>query len=149
MNHDAGASTDPAVVHLHLHRGIGWGLYGTATAVVFVFVLLGVVANLQSGRLVMAAVLAVVGLAMTGFLALMTHSMVVPTLTVSATRPAPARSGSASARNRSAPGRGSVSPSSSSWWRARRRRCRRCSACSRPDNRRDCPTLGSGAEEAV
>ena len=82
MNHDAG--TDPAAVHLHLHRGIGWGLYGTATVVVSVLVLLGAVANLQSARFVMAAVVAVVGLTVAAFLALMTHSMVVPALTVSA-----------------------------------------------------------------
>lgn len=82
MNHDAGP--DPAAVHLHLHRGIGWGLYGTATVFVSVIVLLGTVSNLQSGRFVTAAALAVVGSAVAAFLALMTHSMVTPALTVSA-----------------------------------------------------------------
>jgi hypothetical protein len=78
--------TEPAAVQLHLHRGIGWGLYGTATTVVLVIVLAGAVSNLSSGRLVTGAVIAVVGLSLSAFLALLTYSMVVPSLTVNAAR---------------------------------------------------------------
>ena len=77
---------EPEAVQLHLHRGIGWGLYGTATTVVLVIVLAGVGSNLSSGRLLMAGVIAVVGLPLTAFLALLTYSIVVPSLTVSAAR---------------------------------------------------------------
>jgi hypothetical protein len=58
--------TEPDAVQLHLHRGIGWGLYGTATTVVLVIVLAGAASNLSSGRLVMGAVIAVVGLPVAG-----------------------------------------------------------------------------------
>jgi hypothetical protein len=75
---------EPAAVRLHLHRGVGWGLYGTATVVMLVLVLIGTVANVQSGRIWVAAVVAAVGLAVTAFLALVTQAMVVPELTVSA-----------------------------------------------------------------
>ena len=76
---------EPDTVRLHLHRGIGWGLYGTATVAVFALVLAGTVAALQSGKIITAAVLAVVGLALTAFLAVVTHAMVAPALTVRAT----------------------------------------------------------------
>lgn len=76
--------TGPAPVRLHLHRGIGWGVYGTATAAVFVLVLLGALSYLSSGRFVMAAVVTVFGLGATGFLAVITHAMVTPDLTVTA-----------------------------------------------------------------
>jgi hypothetical protein len=75
---------DPAAVRLHLHRGIGWGVYGVVTVVVFLLVLVGTVANLTSGRIVTAVVVAVVGLAVTGFLAVVTHALVVPALTAAA-----------------------------------------------------------------
>jgi hypothetical protein len=75
---------DPAAVQLHLHRGIGWGVYGVATVVVCVLVLVGAVAYLRSGRILMAVVVAVVGLAVTGFLALVTHALIVPALTATA-----------------------------------------------------------------
>jgi hypothetical protein len=78
------ASAEPAAVRLHLHRGIGWGLYGTVTVVVFVFVLFGTVANLREGGYVTAAVVAVLGLGLTAFLAMVTRTMVLPALTVSA-----------------------------------------------------------------
>jgi hypothetical protein len=54
------------------------GVYGTATAVVFVLVLVAAWANLQSGRILMAVVMAAVGLAVAGFLAVVTHAMVGP-----------------------------------------------------------------------
>lgn len=78
--------TDPAppAVRLHLHRGIGWGVYGSVTAFVFVSVLVGTVAYLLGGRYAMAAVTAVVGLALTGFLAVVTHALVTPALTADA-----------------------------------------------------------------
>ena len=60
---------EPDAVQLNLHRGIGWGLYGTATAVVLALVLAGVAANLSSGDLLIAGVIGVVGLALTAFLA--------------------------------------------------------------------------------
>ena len=78
--------TEPEAVQLHLHRGIGWGVYGTATTVVLVLVLAGAASNLSSGRLVMGAVIAVVGLTLSAFLALLTYSIVVPSLTVNAAR---------------------------------------------------------------
>jgi hypothetical protein len=74
----------PAAVQLHLNRRIGWGLYGTVTAVVFVLVVVGTVFNVQNGRFWIAAVLALVGLAMTAFLVVVTRAMVVPGLTVTA-----------------------------------------------------------------
>jgi hypothetical protein len=48
--------------------------------------LAGVASNLSSGRLVMAGVIAVFGLPLSAFLALLTYSIVVPSLTVSPTR---------------------------------------------------------------
>ena len=78
--------TEPDAVQLHLHRGIGWGIYGTATTVVLVLVLAGAVSNLSSGRLVTGAVIAIVGLPLSAFLALLTYSIVVPSLTVNAAR---------------------------------------------------------------
>jgi hypothetical protein len=60
------------------------GVYGIATIVVFVLVLLGAAAYLSSGRIGMAVVVAVVGLAVTGFLAVVTHALVVPALTATA-----------------------------------------------------------------
>ena len=74
----------PGEVRLHLHRGIGWGLYGTAAVFVFVLVLIGTTAYVSSGRFVMAAVTALVGLALTAFLVVVTLAVVVPALTVSA-----------------------------------------------------------------
>jgi hypothetical protein len=71
---------EPNAVQLHLHRGVGWGLYGTATAVVLALVLAGVAANLSSGELVIACVIGVVGLALTAFLAFLTYSIVTPLL---------------------------------------------------------------------
>lgn len=79
-----GDGAESAPVRLHLNRGIGWGLYGTLTAVVFVLVLAGTVTNLSAGRIWSAAVIAVVGLALTAFLAVLTHAMVVPLLTATA-----------------------------------------------------------------
>ena len=76
--------TTPPEVRLHLHRGIGWGLYGAATVLVFVLVLIGTTSYALGGRFVMAGVTAVVGLAVTGFLAVVTHAMVTPALTVTA-----------------------------------------------------------------
>jgi hypothetical protein len=76
--------TTPPAVRLHLHRGIGWGVYGAATLFVFVLVLIGATSYLLSGRFVMAAVTAVVGLALTAFLAVVTHAMITPSLTVTA-----------------------------------------------------------------
>ena len=85
MTRDApGGDTGPAPVRLHLHRGIGWGVYGTATVAVLVLVVLGAVSYLTSGRFVMAAVVTVFGLGAAGFLALVTHSIVVPDLTATA-----------------------------------------------------------------
>jgi hypothetical protein len=78
--------TEPDAVQLHLHWGIGWGIYGTATTVVLVLVLAGAVSNLSSGRLVTGAVIAIVGLPLSAFLALLTYSIVVPSLTVNAAR---------------------------------------------------------------
>jgi hypothetical protein len=78
--------TEPEAVRLHLHRGIGWGLYGTATTVLLVIVLAGAASNLSSGRLVTGAVIAVVGLSLTAFLGLLTYSIVVPSLTMNAAR---------------------------------------------------------------
>lgn len=83
MSRDPRAASD--AVRLHLHRGIGWGVYGTVTVAVFGLVVAGAVSYVLSGRFLMAAVVTVVGLAMTGFLALVTHAMVVPALTVGAT----------------------------------------------------------------
>jgi hypothetical protein len=77
---DAGA----AAVRLHLNRRMGWGLYGTVTVAVFVLVVVGAVAAAQSGRLWMAAILVVVGLPMTAFLAVVTAAMVLPELNLSA-----------------------------------------------------------------
>ena len=68
----------PTEVHLHLHRGIGWGVYGAATVFVLVLVLIGTTAYAVSGRFLMAGVTAVVGLALTGSLAVVTHAMVTP-----------------------------------------------------------------------
>ena len=76
----AGA-VEPNAVQLHLHRGIGWGLYGVATTVVLALVLAGTAANLSSGRILMASVLAVAGLSLTAFLAFLTYAMVMPSLT--------------------------------------------------------------------
>ena len=73
---------EPAAVRLHLHRGIGWGLYGVATVFVLVLVVIGTASYLLSGRFLMAAVTAVVGLAMAAFLGVVTHAMVAPGLTV-------------------------------------------------------------------
>lgn len=73
---------EPAAVRLHLHRGIGWGVYGTATVFVLVLVLIGTTSYVLGGRFLMAGVTAVVGLALTGFLAVVTHAMVTPSLTV-------------------------------------------------------------------
>lgn len=81
----AAPEDDDLAVELHPHRGIGWGLYGTATAVVFLLVVLGAGTNLLGGRPVMGAVIAVVGLGVTGFLGLATHALVVPVLTADAT----------------------------------------------------------------
>jgi hypothetical protein len=53
---------------------------------VLVLVLAGAASNLSSGRLVMGAVIAVVGLTLSAFLALLTYSIVVPSLTVNAAR---------------------------------------------------------------
>jgi hypothetical protein len=75
---------EPDAVQLHLHRGIGWGLYGTATAVVLALVLAGVTANLSSGDLLIAGVIGVVGLALTAFLAFLTNSIVTPSLIATA-----------------------------------------------------------------
>lgn len=86
MHHDTRAGdADPSAVRLHPHRGIGWGVYGVATVVVFVLVLLGAAANLSSGRILTAVVVAVVGLALTGFLGVVTHALVVPALIATAT----------------------------------------------------------------
>ena len=71
-------------MQLHLHRGIGWGVYGAATVLVFVLVLIGATSYAFSGRFVMAGVTAVVGLALTAFLAVITHAMVTSALTVTA-----------------------------------------------------------------
>lgn len=73
---------DSAPVQLHLHRGIGFGIYGTATVAVFVLVVLGTVDDAADGRYLMAAVIALAGLALTAFLAVVTHAMVWPALTV-------------------------------------------------------------------
>jgi hypothetical protein len=77
MSHDA-------AVRLHLNRRIGWGLYGTVTVAVFLLVVVGVAAGVQSGRLWMSALLLVVGLPMTAFLVLVTAAMVLPELSLSA-----------------------------------------------------------------
>jgi hypothetical protein len=77
MSHDTG------YVRLHLNRRMGWGFYGSVTVAVFVLVVVGSVAAAQSGRLWMAAVLVVVGLPMTAFLAVVTAAMVLPELTLS------------------------------------------------------------------
>jgi hypothetical protein len=76
---------EPEAVQLHLHRGIGWGFRGLQR-LLLVIVLAGVGSNLTSGRLLMAGVIAVVELPLTAFLALLTYSIVVPSLTVSAAR---------------------------------------------------------------
>lgn len=86
MDHDTRIDgAEPSAVRLHLHRGIGWGIYGTATVFVLVLVVIGATSYLLSGRFVMAAVTAVVGLGLAGFLAVVTHAMVVPALNVGAT----------------------------------------------------------------
>jgi hypothetical protein len=77
--------TEPNAVQLHLHRGIGWGIYGTATTVVLLLVLAGAATNVSNGRLLIAGVIVVVGLTLTAFLAFLTYSMVMPALTASAT----------------------------------------------------------------
>ena len=74
----------PSPVRLHPHRGFGWGVYGTLTAFVLVLVVLGTTSYVLSARYVMAAVTAVAGLALAGFLAVLTHALVVPALTVDA-----------------------------------------------------------------
>lgn len=85
MYHDTRAGdADPAAVQLHPHRGIGWGIYGAATVLVFVLVMTGTVANLLDGRILQAVAVAVAGLAVTGFLAVATHALVVPALTATA-----------------------------------------------------------------
>jgi hypothetical protein len=76
--------TAPNAVQLHLHRGIGWGIYGTATTVVLLIVLAGAATNLSSGRLLIAGVIVVAGLSLTAFLGFLTYSMVIPALTASA-----------------------------------------------------------------
>ncbi len=80
MTHD----THTAAVRMHLNRRMGWGLYGTVTVAVLVLVVVGAVAAEQSGRLWMAAVLVVVGLPMTAFLAVVTAAMVLPELNLTA-----------------------------------------------------------------
>lgn len=80
MDRDAGGA---AAVRLHLHRGIGWGVYGGATASVFALVLLGVTHNLSGGRFAAAVAIGLAGLALTGFLAYLTYSMIAPGLTAS------------------------------------------------------------------
>ena len=69
-------------VHLHLHRGVGWGFYGTATVLVLVLVLAGIGFNLANGRYLSALAITVGGLAMTGFLGVLTYAMVMPSLTL-------------------------------------------------------------------
>jgi hypothetical protein len=81
--HDTRAGdADPAAVRLHPHRGIGWGVYGVAAVAVLSWP--APRAYLSSGRIVMGVVVAVVGLALTGFLAVVTHALVVPALTATA-----------------------------------------------------------------
>lgn len=83
MHDDArGGRAEPNRVQLHLHRGVGWGLYGTATAIVLVLVLAGIASNLSSGSIVIAGVLALAGLPFTAFLGFLTYSMVVPLLII-------------------------------------------------------------------
>jgi hypothetical protein len=80
--HSDGAG--PAAVRLHLHRGVGWGLYGTATAVMLPVGVLLTALYLRAGRWWMAGLCAVVGLGLTLFLAGLTFAMVRPALTVTA-----------------------------------------------------------------
>lgn len=75
-------ATAQHAVHLHLHRGVGWGFYGVGTVVVFVLVVLGIWFNLVHGRYLSALAIAVVGLATAAFLGVATHAMVTPALTV-------------------------------------------------------------------
>ena len=69
-------------VHLHLHRGVGWGLYGVGTVLVLALVLAGIWFNLGEGRYLSALAITVVGLATAAFLGVVTHAMVTPGLTV-------------------------------------------------------------------
>lgn len=89
---DGARSTEPtssrpadgagAAVHLHLHRGIGWGVYGVGTVIVLGLVLAGIWFNLAEGRYLSALAITVVGLGTAGFLGVATHAMVTPALTV-------------------------------------------------------------------
>jgi membrane protein implicated in regulation of membrane protease activity len=84
MGHDARSGGDAAAVEMHLNRGIGI-IYCAVTAVVLLLVLAGIGAYLSSGRLLMALVAAGVGLAVAGFLAMVTAAMLLPALTLDRT----------------------------------------------------------------
>lgn len=75
---------EPTAVRLHLNRAIGWGLYGTLTAATFVIGMLGTATNLRSGRLWIAGLIAIAALAVSGFLAVVTHALVWPELIATA-----------------------------------------------------------------
>jgi hypothetical protein len=79
-----GGGADPTVARLHPNRGPGV-LYGTLTVIVFAFVLLGVASNLADGKIAIALVLAVGGLALIAFLVYLTLALVMPALEASAT----------------------------------------------------------------
>ncbi len=75
---------DPTVARLRPKRGPGV-LYGTLTAFVFIVVLFGVSAYAADGRIAIAVVLAVGGLALAGFLGYLTVALMIPALDASAT----------------------------------------------------------------
>ena len=74
--------TLPGPVRLHPHRGIGWGLYGTATALVGVVGTASAVGYLRSGRWLLAGLCILVSVPLTAFLATLTQALVRPALTV-------------------------------------------------------------------
>lgn len=70
-------------MRLHLHRGYGWGLYGTLTAVVGVVALLATARYVSAGEFIFAGVMALGGVVVAGFLGIVTYAIVWPELTAS------------------------------------------------------------------
>jgi hypothetical protein len=84
---DEGVRVDragPPAVRLHLHRGIGWGFYGTAAALMLLVGLFVPPGYLRDGRWWMAGLTAAAALALALFFAILTYAMVVPELTATA-----------------------------------------------------------------
>lgn len=84
MARESVGDADTTVARLHPNRGPGI-LYGSLTVIVLVVVLLGAIATVNSGRIAIAVVLAVGGLALSGFLAYLTVTLMIPALEASAT----------------------------------------------------------------